>query len=145
MNREKLIGELIRDEAEELNVYRDSRGHWTIGIGHFVDRKEVEHPRILRITAAESRAFLEYDIDQATKRVLFLFTPLVFEQLSDARQRVLVNMSFNLGGRLSGFVKFISAVKKGNWVQAGLEMEDSDWWKQVKDRAPRLRKMMEEG
>ena len=69
-----------------------------------------------------------------------------FEDLSDARQRVCVNMCFNLGlTRLLGFKKFIAAMETGQWETAGVEMLDSKWSRQVGDRSIRLRDLLLEG
>jgi len=48
-------------------------------------------------------------------------------------------MMFNLGRtRLSKFVKMREAIMDGNWIEAGIQMEDSKWAKQVPNRAERL-------
>ena len=69
-----------------------------------------------------------------------------FHRLSEARQRVLVNMCFNLGlSRLMGFKKFLTAVEAGEWETAGVEMLDSKWAEQVGPRSTRLRDLLLEG
>ncbi len=57
----------------------------------------------------------------------------------ETRERALVNMAFNLGGRLAGFKKFLKAVNARDWPTAAVEMMDSKWATQVGDRATRLR------
>jgi len=48
-------------------------------------------------------------------------------------------MMFNLGRtRLSKFSKMHAAVMDANWIEAGIQMEDSKWAKQVPNRAERL-------
>ena len=48
-------------------------------------------------------------------------------------------MMFNLGRpRLSQFAKMHAAVMDANWIEAGIQMEDSKWAKQVPNRAERL-------
>jgi lysozyme len=69
-----------------------------------------------------------------------------WRDLSDTRQRVLLNMVFNLGrDRLSKFAKFIGCVKTGDFEGAAREMMDSAWATQVGQRAVRLRDMMLRG
>jgi hypothetical protein len=54
-------------------------------------------------------------------------------------QLIIANMMFNLGRtRLSKFVKMREAIMDGNWIEAGIQMEDSKWAKQVPNRAERL-------
>jgi lysozyme len=65
--------------------------------------------------------------------------------LDDVRARAIINMSFNLGMRLGGFVQFIEALRHADWITAGKELEDSAWWVEVGARAPRIRKAIEVG
>ena len=48
-------------------------------------------------------------------------------------------MMFNMGRpRLSKFKKMIQAIRDGDWIEAGNQMKDSRWYKQVTNRADRL-------
>ena len=61
----------------------------------------------------------------------------------DNIQVVLVNMCFNLGApRLSKFRKFISAIDNEQWIEAAVEMMDSNWANQVGPRAERLKQIV---
>jgi lysozyme len=136
-----LKDELVRDEGLRLVSYRDSVGLWTIGVGHLLGEKQ----RMTEITKDEAMALLNIDMDLAELRVVKLLGFVGFGLLGEVRQRALVNMAFNLGGRLAGFKKFIAAVNTRDWATAGREMADSQWAKQVGDRAVRLRQMIETG
>ena len=69
-----------------------------------------------------------------------------FDDLNDVRQRVFVNMTFNLGStRLAMFKKFLAAVEARDYETAAEEMLDSKWAEQVKGRADRLADMMRSG
>jgi lysozyme len=51
----------------------------------------------------------------------------------------MANMMFNLGyPRFSKFKLMIQAVRDGEWIEAGNQMKDSRWYKQVTNRADRL-------
>jgi lysozyme len=69
-----------------------------------------------------------------------------FDQLSEARQHVLLDMAFNLG--MNGLLKFrkmLAAIQQGDFEKAADEMLDSKWAKDVKERrAGRLAIMMRE-
>ncbi len=48
-------------------------------------------------------------------------------------------MMFNLGyPRYCKFKKMIQAIKDEDWLEAGNQMQDSRWYKQVTNRADRL-------
>ena len=136
MNRGQLIEELKRDEGVVLTLYKCSAGKNTIGVGRNVDDRG--------ITEDESDYLLSNDIDLCVKELESTFT--WFQTLSDTRQRVMVNMCFNLGlSRLMGFRKFLAAMEAGEWETAGVEMLDSKWARQVGPRSTRLRDLVLEG
>lgn len=57
---------------------------------------------------------------------------------------IMVDMAYNMGGnRLSKFKKMITALNAKNYKLAAAEMMDSDWAKQVGNRARRLSALME--
>ena len=63
--------------------------------------------------------------------------------LSEARQRVVVNMMFNLGpNRFNAFKKVNAAIEAGEFQVAADEMIDSKWYRQVGNRAERLEQAM---
>ena len=64
-----------------------------------------------------------------------------WRELDDNKQRVMVNMCFNLGyPRLSKFKKFLAAMEVHDFETAAIEMMDSKWANQVGLRAERLKK-----
>lgn len=134
-----LISELIRDEGEILHAYADSLGYLTIGVGRLIDKR-----RGGGITKEESRYLLSNDIkakeDELDKRLPW------WRDLSPVRQRVLLNMAFNLGVTgLLGFKNTLSHIQHGRYDLATKGMLASKWSKQVGARASRLAQMMKEG
>ena len=135
MDHRKLKAELERDEGRRALLYYDSVGIPTIGIG-FNLKNEVPAD-VIDLLYRHSVERAEFDARLLAGN---------FDALSDARQRVLVNMAFNLGrSRLGKFRKFLAAVAAGDWHTAAREMLDSAWAEQVGDRATRLARMMREG
>jgi len=66
--------------------------------------------------------------------------------LSDARQRVIINMAFNLGvDGLLTFKNTLAMIQSGNYAGAAGGMLSSKWAGQVHDRAHRLADMMVHG
>ena len=136
MDRNLLIEELKRDEGVELTVYTDTVGISTIGIGRNLQD--------VGVSMEEAEFLLSNDIDVAVNELQRTFD--WFEGLSGARQRVCINMCFNLGlTRLLGFKKFLVAMEAGEWETAGVEMLDSKWSRQVGARSTRLRDLLLEG
>ena len=135
-NREELIDQLIDHEGMELEVYEDSLGIATIGIGrNLVDRG---------ITEDEARFLCNNDIDIVERELVAEF-PIVAE-LDSIRQRVLIDMAFNVGvPRLTGFRNMWAAIHCGDYSEAAGEMLDSKWARQVKGRSYTLSRMMETG
>lgn len=140
MNREQLAAELIRDEGLCLAVYDDATGlplrpgmelvgHPTIGIGRALD--------VNGITADEAHLLLANDIARVEGELQKALP--WFAALDDARQRVLVNMAFNLG--TAGLLRFHDTLRyaqEGRYELAARAMQDSGWYRQVGGRALRL-------
>lgn len=128
--------ELIRDEGIRLRPYKDSVGKLTIGVGRNLDD--------VGISAEEANRLLDADIDRAAA-ALDKALPW-WRGLSEVRQRVLLNMCFNLGiGALLGFKNTLAAIKAGRYEDAASGMLASKWAGQVGDRAKRLAAMMRTG
>lgn len=152
MDENKLIAELRRDEGEVLEAYKDTLGYWTVGVGHLIDPKRGGNPapfgEDLRkggaLTEDQSAALLAQDI--AAKAAELDAAIPWWRDLSDARQRVLLNMAFNLGiAGLLGFKNTLLLVRGGYYDGAARAMMQSTWAKQVKGRADRLADMMAAG
>ena len=134
MDRKKLVNALIVEEGIRLRPYKDSKGILTIGVGRNLQKG---------ISLATALQMLDEDINEA---VTDLMTFSWFPQLDDVRQRVLVDMRFNLGpDKFRGFGKMLSALASKDYHLASTEMLNSQWAKDVKGRAVKLAKMMELG
>jgi lysozyme len=86
---------------------------------------------------------LRRGVDEAERRCRALVPR--WEEIDDARQRVLLNMAFNLGDRLRQFKRLLAAIGEGDYEAAATEMLRSAWATQVKGRATRLAAMMRKG
>lgn len=134
-----LINDLIRDEGEILHAYNDSLGFLTIGVGRLIDARKGGG-----ISKEESRYLLANDILEKSKDLDYHIP--WWRNLSPVRQRVLLNMVFNLGiNGLLGFRNTLKAIEIGDYEIAALGMLASKWHRQVGERARRLAQMMKEG
>lgn len=136
---EKLRAQLIRDEGVVAHAYQDSRGFWTIGVGHLIDeRKGGSLPQAI------IDDILDYDIEKHANALIKKF-PWVTD-LDPIRQAVLVNMAFNLGvDGLAQFTQTLAAVRSGDYESAFMHMLNSAWATQVGIRATRLATQMRTG
>lgn len=155
-NRAKLVAELVRDEGEKLRVYRCSQGKRTIGVGRNLDAVGITPAEqralgltvgicaLTGITPAQSRALLANDID-AAERALDRRWPW-WRAMNAPRQRVLLNMCFNMGpARLATFVQALARMAEGEFGRAASAMLASLWATQVGARSIRLATMMRTG
>lgn len=139
MDRGRLKEDLKRDEGERLIAYLCSEGIWTIGVGHTGGVR----PGMV-ISEYEQEQLLEQDIDEVVADLDRKYP--WWREMTEARQRALANMAFNLGiSRLSKFRRMMTALTLGNYELAAQEALDSKWAKQVGARAHRLAKMFKEG
>lgn len=134
-----LLNELLRDEGLVTHAYADSLGYLTIGVGRLIDKRKGGG-----ITKEEALFLLANDVDKVVGE---LDTKLPWwRTLSETRQRVLVNMGFNLGvGGLIGFKNTLEMIRTGRYSEAATAMLRSKWAKQVGARATRLSEMMRNG
>lgn len=126
---------LVLDEGVAKVPYRCSAGYLTVGVGHNLDNPMKS--QLIDLILGE-------DIKDAEVLARQYFPN--FDDLSDVRKAVVVNMAFNMGTRLAGFVNMREMVVRGHWSKAAQEMADSKWAKQVqKSRSERLIRQMREG
>jgi lysozyme len=136
MDKTKLIEELKRDEGVELRPYKCSAGFLTLGVGRNIQERG--------ITMDESDYLLANDIKICEEEASKVFK--WFPSLTDDRQRAIINMVFNLGlTKLLHFKKFLAAMEAEDWEEAGKQMLDSKWARQVGNRSDRLEQMIVNG
>ena len=136
--------ELRRDEGVRREFYLDSLGIKTVGVGHDCEANPLPIGWMPPLDDEQINMLLNHDL-QVTFAALDLHIPY-WKSLDDVRQRVLANMTFNMGiDRLLGFHRMLAATSNHDWEVAASEMLDSKWAKQVGDRAIRLSNMMKTG
>jgi lysozyme len=127
---------LIRHEGFRQFPYKCSEGYLTIGVGRCIE--------INGITEHEAMYLLSNDIDNAIKDCEESFS--WFKQLDEVRKDVIINMVFNLGlVNFSKFKKTIAYISRKEYDFAATEMLESEWSKQVGQRAVELSEMMRSG
>ena len=156
-DRTKLIEKLIEHEGLVLQVYKDSLGIDTIGIGRNLEDRGITKEELDALDIPNMDVIYEHginDIDavylatndvQIVESELLAAHPCVAE-LDSVRQLVLVDMAFNMGvPRLRKFKKMWAAIHDNDYMTAAKEMLDSKWANQVKSRSHKLANMMHHG
>lgn len=149
MNRRALTEQIKRHEGYRRRPYQDTRGYWTVGWGHLIHHTPTTVNQflgdLLNAICSESmhRQWLKDDIERAE---LDASTWLDMESLSDARQRMAVEMCFVLGGAgARKFKNFKAAVERGDHHQASKELVNSLWHSQAPNRVSALAEQWAEG
>jgi len=163
MNYARMEEQLMLHEGLRLKPYLDTEGNWTVGVGYNIDGRGWEFfeqtvlrrcrpvdgagTETARVTKEESLKVLRADIKRVEKAVRTYYPG--YDSLGDVRQRVFVDMSFNMGFKALGFKNAIAAAKKNDWSACAREVWKSKWAGQVgdgpgqkEDRADRLTKML---
>lgn len=145
----KLDAELSLDEGRRAMPYKDSVGILTVGVGHNLAAGPLPGQHY-PMSDAEIDALFAKDV-ASTVTKLDRYLPW-WRGLSDARQRVLLNMTFNLGignpGSGHGLLAFgslLNLIHIGSYGAAADDMLHTLWAKQVGARAVRLAQMMRAG
>ena len=155
-NKSILIQKLINHEGLVLQVYQDTLGIDTIGIGRNLEDRGItdeeledmgitlDHVYQYGITEADAILLAENDV-QIVEDELLRAHPCV-DRLDAVRQLVLIDMAFNMGvPRLCKFKKMWAAIHDEDFTTASKEMLDSRWANQVKSRSTKLAHAMHHG
>ncbi len=133
---DKLKNLLYKEEDYKQFPYRDSNGILTIGIGRNLQTKG--------INKWESQYLLANDIQESYGELQQHIS--WFKDLDEARQCVLIDMTFNMGiEKLLQFKITLDLIAKGQYAQAATEMLNSKWHTDVGNRAERLAQIMRTG
>ena len=145
MDFTRMEEDLIRDEGLRLRPYRCTAGHLTVGVGHKVTPQDrIAEDDAISLEAAGM--LLTRDIATALGAIFRIFGREAFEAMTDARQRAIVNMIFNLGSeRFGRFRLMITAIKEHRWSAAAVECLNSKYATQVGNRAQRVAEALRTG
>ncbi len=161
MLKHSIQEQLILHEGISLTPYKCAAGKWTIGVGRNLEDTglyEFEKIQILGIYELTRQEVI--DILQARhitqEEALYMLNNDIkvikaeledsyrwFKFLDEVRQKVIIDMRFNLGSAgFAGFKNMIHQLELENYQKVAEEMKNSKWYSQVKRRAERLIKMM---
>ncbi len=144
MDIDQLRETLKVDEGVKNEIYLDHLGLPTCGIGHLITEDDPEHGLEVGTHIDDERVneLFDQDVQVTLGECRLLYDD--FDDLPEEAQQIIANMMFNMGRpRLSRFHKMKQAVDGRDWIEAGNQMMDSRWYKQVTTRADRLVRRMQ--
>lgn len=136
-------------EGERLVAYRDTRGFWTIGVGHLLPNPRSPQWQDFRISKARSEELFQDDWNKHYKLVE-RYAPWALE-FDEVRRYVVMDMTYNLGiepfdgDGFEDWPIFVGQLRRGDWAAAARNMRSTRWARQVGRRALRLAAMVETG
>ena len=136
------------NEGVKPKVYKDSKGHRTIGVGFNLE--DAGNRKILKKEGININELFEGK-ELNDKEIKNLYNHSLTQAFNDAQKfdkgfakrpesvkKAIVDMSFNLGlTRLNKFKKMREGLEANDYSTAADEMVDSEWFKQIKSRGPR--------
>lgn len=128
MNDDELKKLIKQEEGCRLSAYADSRGNLTIGYGHLLK---------FGSTIPQEAADIIFEAD--FQRAVDDYAKLEL-QLDLGRRAVIVDMLFNMGlATVRKFGMMLKYLHDKNWIRAAYELMNSEYAKQVPERAKRNR------
>ena len=132
----KLIETLKRHEGVKNTLYKCTSDKWTIGVGRNLED--------VGLSEEEIDILLQNDITR-TEELLDEYMSW-WSDLDYIRQDAMINFVFNVGiGTAMKFKKAMTALEEGDYDVAADEMMDSNWSKQVGQRAVEVTEMIRTG
>lgn len=158
---DELFDQISRHEGIRRKVYKDTRGHPTIGIGfnldssinqQFLQRIGIDINELLNgkpLTDDQIKLLYDFSLKLAIRDAKSLLSN--FDSQPEKVKRILIDMSFNMGrSKLSQFKGMLSAIENGDYQKAALEMKFQNgrngsltpWYTQTGNRSKELVRMM---
>jgi len=134
MDMDRLLASVKKHEGYRNKVYLDTLGKRTVGVGHLCveefweDDKEYEEKFLMDI--------LEADLQNAIKGAKDLMAEHGCMDIDEVAEEIIIEMIFQLGKTgVSKFKNMWKALSGLDYTTAAMEMLDSRWAKQTKNRA----------
>jgi lysozyme len=133
------ISEMLEvEEGLECKPYLCSEDYATVGIGWRIGSKGQSLSDFENINICKAAAYAQCEFMVGGITVELSNKLEFFNELSEARQAVLISMAYQMG--LSGLLKFknmLAAIETQRWNDAAHEGLDSRWATQTPERAER--------
>ena len=157
---------IIGHEGSIEFPYKDSRGLWTIGVGHLIgDGKSLppeysayknnggpndkNNNKTPAMTESQIQELFNKDYEKHKK--IAMRTP-GWELANDRGKAAMIDLAFNMGAwhekEVDGKLEWkntVAALERGDFEAAAEGLSNSRWYKQVKDRGPTIVEMIRNG
>jgi lysozyme len=134
-----IIEMLRKHEGVEIHAYKCTAKKITIGVGRNIDPSGG-----IGLSHDEIDYLLANDVKRVSVELLLTFS--WYAELDEVRKDAMIDMCFNMGlPRLSKFKKSLAAMATEDYETAATEFLDSNWAKQVGDRAITITDMIRSG
>ena len=117
-------------EGDKALAYRDSKGIWTVGVGHNLETVPLSSP-VRDMILSDDIAAARSDVDRLGGWV---------DALDSVRYATLVNLRFNMGATTltRKNPKMLAALARGDYDTAAAELLAGPWKDQVGPRRARI-------
>jgi lysozyme len=126
----------MRFEGLKYIVYSDTLGLKTCGIGHLLTPADGHYELGQSVTQEQIDKWYASDIIAAITIAKKCINN--YDSLDDVRQRILVNLAFNMGNKLLQFKNTLKAVQNRQFGVAAEGLRNSKWFTQVGKRGPAM-------
>ena len=135
---------LARHEGRRNAPYKDSKGLWTVGIGHLIGDGRSLPPEM-------NRTFSDDEVNQLfskdyTHHAAAAANIPGYDKINDMGKVALIDLTFNMGPAwYKKWPSFCKAMGEGNWQLASQCLQQSAWYGQVGRRAPEIVGLVRDG
>lgn len=135
---------IVQHEGIRYEPYKDSKGKWTVGVGHLIGDGNTLPPEWNRkFSHQEVMALFEQDYRKHRSAAESIPG---FEKFNAVGQAALTDLTFNMGpGWVSKFPNTAKSIAAGDSQGAADGLTKSEWYKQVGNRAPKIVSMISQG
>jgi lysozyme len=126
---------VIGNEGWKNKPYKDSRGLWTVGVGHLIGNgKTLPKEWDREFSNQEVRELFEKDF---TEHLKLAEKAPGWDKANEAGKAGLIDLTYNMGGYwYKKFKVAAGLLADGKFKEAADEFKSSKWYKQVGERAP---------
>ena len=127
---------VIAHEGIRLQPYKDTKGLWTVGVGHLIGDGHTLPPDMNRqFTKQEVMDMFESDF---AKHVKIAEQTPGYDKANAAGKAAFVDLAFNMGKWWPKFPTTSKALEKGDFASAAQGLQNSAWYTQVGNRGPKI-------
>lgn len=118
----------LYDEGKSNSPYRDTKGYWTIGVGHFIG----DTIEALKLSDNTILSMLREDIKIAYEETISIFGTQFLGSINAPRKMAILTLVFTLGrAKLLTFHQTVPAIKEKRWADAAGLLLKTKWAEDV--------------